>query len=112
MPSRANDRTVYRLAVVSALLSGATLILLLALTVVGTVWASGRKTVEAADVDRSVAAERAAREESAKQLTERISQLENRNADLLAWVVTTREKMIKEGFQAPQLPDSIEGGQK
>jgi hypothetical protein len=88
------------------------LVLLAALIAVGVVWASGRKTVEAADVDRAVAAEHSARMDEAKQLTERISQLENRNADLLAWVVTTREKMIKEGFQAPQLPDSIEGGQK
>lgn len=37
----------------------------------------------------------------------RIEQLENRNADMLAWIITTREKIIESGvpINPPPLPE-------
>lgn len=59
-------------------------------------------------VDALAESEREARAEQVRLLSDRTSKLEDRNADLLAWIVTTREKMLTSGFQAPPLPTSLE----
>lgn len=91
---------------------------------IGLVWGSGKSAAireerarregafatERATWEGALAVERAARQEAIESLRIRVSQVENRNADLLAWIGTTRELVIKAGIKPPPLPDSVEGG--